>query len=710
MKNNNTFRDDYNIESLKLIKNGYFPMYVTPRYLQHYAKKRHEIFSTEYLINYLKPNTVFVDIGAHYGYYSILASKIHKSIKTISIEPGEVNYQILLKNIKLNNLKNNHSQKLAISNTNGVKIFNINDASDSSGFYSHPLTKTLKKIKVETKKLDTMIGNGKVDFIKIDVEGHEPVALDGMKAVIKNNKNLQMLVEFNPKMYVKTDRDPDLLLRKLHKFNFDLYFIDERKKKYSRWNAKPKSWKKIVVNHTSAVNLLCIKKDKSVFVVFYSHSSLLEGAERSLADLLKQLIAYGVLCHVVIPAPGSFAENLKGHAISFDTVTYSWWAGRQKPDSQTLYNSFINIINYSEYLKLMNPHMVYSNTSVIPWGALSAYLMDIKHMWHIREFIKIGHNMKFYLTNKSTKEIINNFSDRVIFNSKTLYDSYSKFIDKRKSNVVFTNILIDKELLAEKPKTVFNSKSSLKLMIVGSLSEPKGHLQVVNAVKELVDEKKNVELIILGRVDYRIKYVKEVKEYIRKNKMKGHIHFIKFDNNPYAYMQQSDILISCSAGEAFGRTVVEAMMLGKPAIGPDTGATPEVIANGKTGLIYKYNDVSSLKERIEYYYNNRSKARTMGRRAKKLVKKKYNIEGYAGSIYKIMTELKDTKIPSKHNSVERHLLNGLFQKTAKQDKQFNELNEELNIIKYSKYFKAWPTYNKFKKYYKLAISDQNSDK
>lgn len=699
MKNSDTFKNDYNVDSLELIDSGHFPMYVTPRYKHNYAHNRHEAFTTEYLINYLKPNTVFVDIGAHYGYYTILASIIHNDIKTISVEPVEVNYDILLKNIKLNHLNNNKSHKVAISDTNETKTFNITEASDSAGFYSHLLAKTIGKVKVETKKLDTLIGNGKVDFIKIDVEGHEPAALDGMKGVVRNNKNLQMLVEFNPKMYINSNRDPDLLLNNLHKFGFDMYFIDEFSKKYSRWDTKPKSWKKVMEDHDSSANLLCIKKEKSLFVSFYTHSSLLAGAERSLVDLIKQLITYGVLCHVVVPTHGPFEENIKGRAISFDIINYSWWANRQKPSGQSLYYSILKIVNYSKYLKIMNPHLVYTNTSVIPWGALSAYLINKKHIWHIREFANKGHSLRFYLTIKSTKELINNFSDKVIFNSKALCSSYSKYIDNRKSMILYTNIEIDKELLYQKPRKVNNSRPSLKLIIVGCIEEPKGQLQVVKAVKELVDEGKIVELTLLGRADYRRKYVKEVKEYIRRNKMSGYIHLINFKKNPYPYIQKSDILVSCSESEAYGRTVVEAMILGKPVIGPDTGATPEVITDGKTGLIYKYNDVASLKGKIEYYYNNRGKVSTMGSYAKILVSEKYNREGYSGSMYRLMIKIKGTKRSDNRDFDGRYVLNELSRIMTKQDKDINDLNEELNEIKFSKYFKAWPVYNKFKKYY-----------
>src|SRR4030042_3461411 len=153
-------------------------MYISPRYVHHYIKNKYEPFSSEVIVNYLKPNSTFVDVGAHFGYYSLLVSRCQKKTKIIAIEPVKENYEILKKNIKLNNIKNAKLYNFAASNKKEIKDFNLTEASDSAGFYEHPLTKTKKIIKVKSYPLDQILKNKKVDFIKIDVEGHEIAVLE----------------------------------------------------------------------------------------------------------------------------------------------------------------------------------------------------------------------------------------------------------------------------------------------------------------------------------------------------------------------------------------------------------------------------------------------------------------------------------------------------------------------------------------------------
>lgn len=62
----------------------------------------------------------------------------------------------------------------------------------------------------------------------------------------------------------------------------------------------------------------------------------------------------------------------------------------------------------------------------------------------------------------------------------------------------------------------------------------------------------------------------------------------------------------CSRNEAFGRVTVEALKLGKPCIGANSGGTPELIRDGWNGLLYETGSPSSLAEKIEVLYWNKS--------------------------------------------------------------------------------------------------------
>ena len=64
-------------------------------------------------------------------------------------------------------------------------------------------------------------------------------------------------------------------------------------------------------------------------------------------------------------------------------------------------------------------------------------------------------------------------------------------------------------------------------------------------------------------------------------------------------LQRSDVGLMLSTNEAFGRVTVEYMMQNLAVIASDTGANPEIITNGETGLLYELGDVESLADKMK---------------------------------------------------------------------------------------------------------------
>lgn len=64
--------------------------------------------------------------------------------------------------------------------------------------------------------------------------------------------------------------------------------------------------------------------------------------------------------------------------------------------------------------------------------------------------------------------------------------------------------------------------------------------------------------------------------------------------------QNMDIELMCAERETFGWVTVEGMRSGLLVIGANTGATPEIITNMKTGLLYTHGDARDLADKIEW--------------------------------------------------------------------------------------------------------------
>ena len=165
----NFIRDDFILfktrskKIMKLRKQSTDLMALTHVWLiEEYKKENFEI----------KPNDVVIDVGAHIGLFTIYASQFCTNGKIYSFEPVPENYELLLENIKLNNLDYVTTFNQAISNSNEpIKLFLNNDESGHSMF-----SKSSKSIIIDSISLQKFFDKNKIercDFLKLDCEGAE---------------------------------------------------------------------------------------------------------------------------------------------------------------------------------------------------------------------------------------------------------------------------------------------------------------------------------------------------------------------------------------------------------------------------------------------------------------------------------------------------------------------------------------------------------
>jgi len=103
-------------------------------------------------------------------------------------------------------------------------------------------------------------------------------------------------------------------------------------------------------------------------------------------------------------------------------------------------------------------------------------------------------------------------------------------------------------------------------------------------------------------------------------------------------MNECDIVITCSKFEAFGRTPLEAMMLGKPVICPNLGGSTEYVIDQKNGFYYTPGNPEELLNCIEKFILNPSLMKEFGENGKKHAMMIFNKSNFGD---KVFTELKN---------------------------------------------------------------------
>jgi len=191
-----------------------------------------EAFEKTVMKKIIKKGMVVFDVGANIGHYTlILANLTGKNGKVYAFEPDPENYRLLIRNIKVNKYNNVVPVQKAVLNKGGkIKFFISEEHRGNSTIYD--LGKGSKVISVNSLTLDKFV-KGKIvpDVVKIDVEGAEFLAIQGMDKIIKKNKDITIICEFFPDGLRKLGNSPQQFINKLKDYGFKIKFINEKEKR-----------------------------------------------------------------------------------------------------------------------------------------------------------------------------------------------------------------------------------------------------------------------------------------------------------------------------------------------------------------------------------------------------------------------------------------------------------------------------------------------
>jgi len=219
------------------------------------ASSLYERLTTSVFKALIKPKSTIVDLGAGFGYYTLLAAKlVDGEGRVYAFEPEPTRYRFLLWNIKVNNFTNISAINKAVTNKSGRASFFIRgERSSLSGLQDYE-----RKIEVETISLDDFFEGREheIDLIKMDIEGAEMSALSGMKNILNINRHLVPITEFAPNLLEANGVDPREFIEELLKYDFKIYIIDDSKLEIRHANVVDliKVWE-----NRLSINLLCIR-------------------------------------------------------------------------------------------------------------------------------------------------------------------------------------------------------------------------------------------------------------------------------------------------------------------------------------------------------------------------------------------------------------------------------------------------------------------
>jgi glycosyltransferase involved in cell wall biosynthesis len=372
-------------------------------------------------------------------------------------------------------------------------------------------------------------------------------------------------------------------------------------------------------------------------LIFDSGESGFGGSFKSCYLIAKSLIKSGYSPVVVAINDSYYWDKLRSEGIKVNIIRHIFYSKNVK------YNFFEKIIRKIYY--------IFRNNRSI---SIFLFLFNrIIHLDFISQIIKIIKNEKIGIVHTN----LNFFKDipvyKIAANLKLPVICHLRTMPKRKLNYFEKKLINYKHSLfiaiskavkeewikiglpCSKIRLIYNAQSKIDfekcdnkeifrknnstvyLLFVGRLTLEKGISLLIEALSHIKDS--NWILSVVGKGPER----KNLEEFAKKKGLSERIIFYGFREDVDNFYRHHDIVILPSLNEPFGRVIIEAMSHGKAVIASNNGGVPEIIEDGKDGMVFETGDPRGLSESIKCLMNNHKKRTRLGIMGQKKISNKF---------------------------------------------------------------------------------------
>lgn len=192
-----------------------------------------------------------------------------------------------------------------------------------------------------------------------------------------------------------------------------------------------------------------------------------------------------------------------------------------------------------------------------------------------------------------------------------------KGVGPKKVSVVYNGVILEKHnIKKEKP-----TQNELTVTSIGRLHPVKGFDLLIESMKEVNETK----LFIFGEGSEKEK----LQGKIDQSHLGGRVKLAGFASDTVKVFEDTDIYVQSSLSEGFGLGVVEAMLYGLPIVVTPCGSLPEIIEDGKTGLVSKSTDPKDIAFAINRLISDPKLRQTLAEGAHNVAAKRFDINKWA---------------------------------------------------------------------------------
>ena len=383
-------------------------------------------------------------------------------------------------------------------------------------------------------------------------------------------------------------------------------------------------------------------------ILFVDTGIKIGGGQRSLLLLLEKINKRIFKPILACPVGGFLIKEARNQGIQVKELRLQNPAHTRKKrgyqyNIASCFSIFIDsipvIMDLVRIINKENVSLVYANNfepSII--AGIAARLARVPIVFHKR-----------YVVSRGTVERLSNMlCNKVISVSKAAQwhfarNSKSKL---RKYTVIYNGVDLNKYRLdidAREIKTEFHIQENENIVgTVGRLSPEKGYDFFLQAARKVVDVLPDTKFIIVGGTyfDDDELYQVKLKELIHDLGLTEHVIFTGFRNDIPNLIAGMDVFVlSSTIPDAFPRTPLEAMAMGKPVVATNVGGIPEAVEGNITGFLVPSENDESLANAILTLLQDRALAKQMGMSGRKRVEQLFTIEKNIQETERVLIEV-----------------------------------------------------------------------
>ena len=366
-------------------------------------------------------------------------------------------------------------------------------------------------------------------------------------------------------------------------------------------------------------------------VLYLDHATELGGAEHSLLGLLRALDRGRVAPTVACPR-GRLADRVRRLGVPIVELVLEKLKGRNPLASLARLRRGAHLVR--GLLAQSHFDVLHANTlRAAVYASRAARAVAVPFLWHLRD----------YDVPAVVRAALMRSCHLAVATSQFLADRHGHSSKIR----IVPNGIDPADVPPEPAAAEFRREFDIPLdaPVVGCLGRIrpwKGQTWFIQAAARLAPDAPGAVFLVVGDTlfpDPGRDYVAELREEAERLGIAERVVFTGQRDDPLAALSAMDVVVNCSENEPFGRVLIEAMACRRPVVAFRSGAVPEIVDDGNTGLLVPFGDAGAMAQAVGDLLRNPTRAEAYGEAGRQRVSAYFSLASATARITALYDEL-----------------------------------------------------------------------